>query len=86
MQVIGRLALGALEWRLKDDDWLALDRITIADLACFPYVYHAHEAKLPLDPYPGIAAWVDRCLTLPNWAAAPGPPTRDYPDQPAKSA
>lgn len=29
LQAIGKLALGALEWRLKDHDWLALDRITI---------------------------------------------------------
>lgn len=86
LQAIGKLALGALEWRLKDHDWLALDRITVADVACFPYVYHAHEAKLPLDPYPGIAAWVDSCLALPNWAAAPRPPTLDDPDQSAKSA
>jgi glutathione S-transferase len=82
LQVIGKLALGALEWRLRDHDWLALDRITIADIACFPYVYHADEAKLPLDPYPAIGAWVDRCLARPNWAAAPSPPTRAYPDQP----
>jgi glutathione S-transferase len=83
LQAIGKLALGALEWRLKDHDWLALDRITIADVACFPYVYHAPEAKLPLDPYPSVAAWLDRCRARPNWAEAPHPPTRDYPDRPA---
>jgi glutathione S-transferase len=80
LQAIGKVALRALEWRLKDHDWLALDRITIADIACFPYVYNAPEAKLPLDPYPGIARWVERCMERPNWAAAPNPPTRDYPD------
>ena len=75
------LALGALEWRLKAHDWLALERITIADIACLPYVFHAHEAKLSLDPYPGIVRWLDRCQARPNWAPAPEPPTRSYPDQ-----
>ena len=84
LQAIGKLALGALEWRMKENDWLALDRITIADVACFPYVYQAPEAKLSLAPYPGITAWLERCRTRPNWAAAPNPPTRDYPDAPMK--
>jgi len=85
LQAIGRTALGALEWRLKNHDWLALDRITIADIACFPYVYYAHEAKLPLDDeYPGVARWVARCMAMPNWAEAPSAPTRDYADMPAQ--
>ena len=85
LQAIGRTALGALEWRLKNHDWLALDRITIADIACFPYVYYAHEAKLPLDDeYPGVARWVARCMAMPDWAEAPRPPTRDYADMPAQ--
>ena len=81
LQAIGRLGLDALEWRLAEHDWLALDRITIADIACFPYVYHAPEAKLSLDPYPGIVRWLERCQAQPNWAAAPNAPTRDDPDQ-----
>jgi glutathione S-transferase len=81
-QALGRMALDAMEKRLSNHDWLAADRITIADIACFPYVYHAPEAGLPLDPYPGIRAWLDRCRALPNWSSAPRPPTRYYPDQP----
>lgn len=81
LQAIGTLALNALDWRLKGHAWLALDRITIADIACFPYVYHANEAKLSLEPYPAIIAWIERCRARPNWAAAPRPPTRDPADQ-----
>jgi glutathione S-transferase len=84
LQAIGKLALGALEWRLKDHDWLALGRITIADIACFPYVFHAHEAELSLEPYPGIVRWLERCQARPNWAAAPKPPTREASDQTAR--
>jgi glutathione S-transferase len=67
-QATGRIALGVLEARLKDNDWLALGRPTIADVACFPYVETAPEAKIPLDPYPAIVKWLARCKALPGWA------------------
>ena len=85
-QVFGRMALDAMEQRLASHDWLAADHITIADIACFPYVYHAPEAGLPLDAYPGVAGWLARCRAVPNWSSAPRPPTRDYPDRPAEPA
>jgi glutathione S-transferase len=65
---LGRVALEALEGRLKDNEWLALGRPTIADIACFPYVETAPEAKLPLDAYPNVVAWLERCKRLPGWA------------------
>jgi glutathione S-transferase len=65
---MGRVALDALEGRLKDNQWLALGRTTIADVACFPYVETAPEARVPLEPYPGIVAWLARCKALPGWA------------------
>lgn len=64
------LALDAMERRLATHDWLALDRITIADVACFPYVYYADEAALSLEPYPGVRRWLARCQARPNWAVA----------------
>jgi glutathione S-transferase len=68
LQAIGRLGLEALEWRLESHGWLALDHVTIADIACFPYVETAHEAQIDLRPYPAVAAWVERCRSLPKWA------------------
>lgn len=68
-QAMGRVALAALEGRLKNNEWLALGRPTIADIACFPYVETAPEAEVPLDPYPGVVAWLARCKALPGWAA-----------------
>lgn len=84
-QAFGRLALTAMEMRLSKHDWLALDHITIADIACFPYVFYAQEADTPLDGYPGIRAWLKRCQATPNWAAPPQPPTRHYADMPDKA-
>ena len=67
-QAMARVALNALELRLADHAWLALDRPTIADVACFPYVETAPEARVLLDPYPAIRAWLARCKALPGWA------------------
>lgn len=69
LQGIGRLGLEALEWRLSNHEWLALDHITIADIACFPYVETAAQARIDIGDYPGTAAWVDRCRAIPKWAA-----------------
>lgn len=67
-QAMGRVALNALELRLADHSWLALDHPTIADVACFPYVETAPESGVPLEPYPAIRAWLARCKALPGWA------------------
>ena len=34
--------------------WLTLGRLTIADIACFPYVETAPQARISLDDYPAI--------------------------------
>jgi len=68
-QAMGRVALDVLEGRLKYHQWLALRRPTIADVACFPYIETAPEAKVPLEPYPAVAAWLARCKALPGWPA-----------------
>jgi glutathione S-transferase len=47
----GRRVLAILNRRLADRRWLCLDRPTIADIACFPYVGLAREGKLPLDEH-----------------------------------
>jgi glutathione S-transferase len=64
---IAKVALDAVEQRVQGNDWLALGRPTIADVACFPYVESAPESKIPLANYPGIVAWLARCRALPGW-------------------
>ena len=67
-QAISRVALGVLEGRLHHNDWLTLGRTTIADIACFPYVETAPQAKIALEEYPAIMRWIERCKALPDWA------------------
>jgi glutathione S-transferase len=66
-QLHGRKALEMLSRQLKDHDWLALDRPTIADIACYPYTKRAPEGGLTLAPYPTVEKWVARCEAIPGW-------------------
>ena len=63
--------LGLIESHLKTHDWLALDRPTIADLACMPYIALGHEGGVTLAPYPAIQAWIGRIKALPGFIAMP---------------
>ena len=76
-QAISRKILGIMESELTDRDWLALDRPTIADLACYPYVALAPEGHVPLAPYPAVRAWIRRVETLPGYVGMPGLPRPD---------
>jgi glutathione S-transferase len=66
-QAYARKALDALTWRLEQHDWLALNRPTIADIACYPYVKRAPEGGLSLVAYPAVKVWLKRCEEIPGW-------------------
>lgn len=63
--------LGILEAHLATHPWLVLNRPTIADIACMPYVALGHEGGVPLDPYPAIRAWIERIKALPGFVGMP---------------
>jgi glutathione S-transferase len=64
--------LNILEQHLSDRQWLVLDRPTIADLACFPYIALAPEGGVILDKYPVVKQWCDRIKQLSNFIGMPG--------------
>ncbi len=63
--------LTLLEAQLEGKEWLALDRPTIADIACFPYVALGHEGRIPVGDHPNVAAWIDRIKSLPRFVTMP---------------
>jgi glutathione S-transferase len=65
-------ALKILNDRLSTREWLELDRPTIADLACFPYIGLVPEGKVSLDDYPHVRAWIDRIKAIPGYPSMPG--------------
>lgn len=66
-QALGRVALDVLEGRLRGHDWLALERPTLADVACYPYAASAPQAGIVLEPYAAVARWIRRIEALPGW-------------------
>jgi glutathione S-transferase len=68
---IAAVALRALESRLSRHDWLALDRTTIADVACYSYTVFAPEGGISLRPYPAVREWLARVAALPGYLPTP---------------
>jgi glutathione S-transferase len=68
--VAGRL-LGFMDATLREQNWLAGDHLTLADVACYPYVAVAPEGGVDLSPYPAVRAWIARFEALPGVKAMP---------------
>ncbi len=64
--------LGIIDSHLADRDWLEFNRVTIADIACFPYIALSHEGKVSLAPYVNIQNWIASIKRLPNFVSMPG--------------
>lgn len=65
----GSAALARMETGLEGRDWLAGDRLSLADTALVAYTRLAHTAGFDLDLYPKVKAWVERVeheLALPR--------------------
>lgn len=63
--------LRVMNAHLADRNWLATERPTIADLACYSYVAHASEGRISLEPYPAVRAWLKRVEGLPKFRPMP---------------
>ena len=63
--------LPLIEKHLQNNEWLALGRPTIADLAVFPYIALGWEGGVTLEQYPAIQAWIGRIKELPGYIGMP---------------
>ena len=77
LQEAGIAALRELEAalfarRLTGQTFLVGDRITIADIACFPYVALAPDGSVSLDPYASIRIWMRAIRAQPRFIEMPG--------------
>ena len=62
-------ALKIVERHLQKQDWLALDRPTIADISACGYLFWPDHVDLDWSQFPSINAWLKRIQSLENWAA-----------------
>lgn len=77
-RTLAQTALVVLESRLESNQWLVGRQITIADIACYPYVALAPEGGIATEEFAGVTAWLSRMEALPNYVPLPnaGPRSR----------
>ena len=56
-----------MEDRLQTQDYLATDKISLADVSLYAYTHVAHEGGFDLSSYPAIRAWISRVQSLPGY-------------------
>ncbi|MEL7143959.1 MAG: glutathione S-transferase [Cyanobacteria bacterium J06573_11] len=61
-----------LEQHLTQREWLACDRLTIADIAVFPYIALSRDGQVPLEVYPWVRGWIERIKQQPGFVEMPG--------------
>jgi glutathione S-transferase len=66
------LEAGLFEQKLRGPRFLASDRPSIADIACFPYVALAPDGGISLDSYPTIRLWSRALRSLDGFIEMPG--------------
>ena len=62
----GVKALRMLEEGLTGRDWLAGDRMSVADVVLYAYTHVADEAGIPLAEYPAVERWLARVAAEPG--------------------
>lgn len=64
--------LKTMDKYLENRHWLEGDRPTIADIACFPYIALAGDAKISLDDYLNVVAWLERVKQIEGFISMEG--------------
>jgi glutathione S-transferase len=65
----GYRSLRVMENHLKQNDFFAAGRYTIADIALYAYTHLAHLSDYDLDTFPAIRQWLDRVADQPGHIA-----------------
>jgi glutathione S-transferase len=65
-QGIARNLLAVMQRHLSERAWLVGDTVTLADIACYPYLACAADGGVDLSAYPAVEAWIARVEALPR--------------------
>jgi len=68
----GKAILHWIDQHLSHQLWLATDHLSIADIACYPYIALCEEGKLSLNGYPAIHRWLKRIQETEGYISMPG--------------
>lgn len=71
-EAVSQNLLVILEKHLNGRKWLVGQTVTVADVAMYPYIALAPEARINLQPFLEIRSWLGRIQALPGYAGMPG--------------
>ncbi|WP_369689756.1 glutathione S-transferase family protein [Leptospira ellinghausenii] len=71
-QAVTTSLLSVLEKRLSEFQWLATNKITIADIAMYPYIALSHQGNVSLQEYKSVQDWMSRIQNLPGYISMLG--------------
>lgn len=63
--------LAIIDKHLADRDWLAVERVSVADIAAYSYIAHAPEGHVSLDAYANVRRWLAAIEALPGFVGMP---------------
>jgi glutathione S-transferase len=66
-RMAGCAALAVMDKHLETHAFFCGERVTLADIALFPYTHVAEEAGFVLGDYPHVQAWIARIRNLPGF-------------------
>jgi glutathione S-transferase len=56
-----------LDNHLCTREWLECGIPTIADIACYPYIWNASDGGIEMATYPAVGRWLQRIMNLPGY-------------------
>ena len=71
-QTQGKQTLQWIDKHLSNRHWLATNKPSIADIACYPYIALCEEGGVSLEGYPAIHAWFLQIESLKGYITMPG--------------
>jgi glutathione S-transferase len=63
----GEAALALMDEHLGGRDWFVGDRVSLADIALYPYTHVCEDGGFRLSDYPQVGAWLDRVAAVPGY-------------------
>jgi glutathione S-transferase len=69
----GYAALGVMDRQLQENEFMAGEKFTIADIALFAYTHVADEGGFDLGDYPAVNNWMDRIRSRSLFTAMEAP-------------
>ncbi|MBU9696993.1 glutathione S-transferase family protein [Rhodobacteraceae bacterium HSP-20] len=72
IQCLREIEAALVEQDILGARFLAGDRPTLADIACFPHSMLAPDGGISVDAYPAIRLWTRRIRALPGFVEMPG--------------